>query len=109
MSSDEDDGQLAPFTSNAPLQFGSVHTGETHVCDDTRHARQSAGQQKRFRGFEGDGFVSGGFEDALNRLSNTTIVVDGCDNQIRPPHQDHPSACPAWYASARADVYYRFI
>ena len=82
MGRDEDDRQLMPFPSNPPLQFRPVHPGQTHVCDDARHARQRAGQQKRFRGFEGDGFVSGGFENALNRFSNTTIVVDGCDDEI---------------------------
>jgi hypothetical protein len=87
MGRDEDDRQLTPFASNPPLQFRPVYAGQTHVCDDTRHARKRTGQQKSFRGFEGDGFVSGGFENALNRLSNTTIVVHRCDDPIRLRHQ----------------------
>ena len=60
----------------------------THVTLDSAPDSRNV-----FRGFEGDGFVSGGFEDALNRLSNTTIVVDGCDNEIRLRHQPRPSPC----------------
>ena len=107
MGRDEDDRQLAPFPSNPPLQFRPVHAGQPHVCDDAHHARQRARQQKRFRGFEGDGFVSGGFEDALNRLSNTTIVVDGSDDGSMGTATLLHAA--AWYASARAAGYYRFI
>ena len=40
MGGDEDDRQLTPLASSPPLQFRPVHTGETHVCDDARHARQ---------------------------------------------------------------------
>ena len=58
-------------------------------------------KQKCFRGFEGDGFVSGGFEDALNRFSNTTIVVDGCDDHIRLRHQDAPFCMPGIVRTAR--------
>src|SRR5918995_1856436 len=63
-----------------------VPPGQTHVGDDARYARERTGDQKHFCGFEGDGFVSGGFEDALHRFSNTTIVVDGRDDHIRPRH-----------------------
>jgi hypothetical protein len=90
MGSDEDDRQLTPFTSNPTLQFRPIHTGQTHICDDARHARDRARQQKRLRGFKRDGFVSGRFEDALNRLSNTTVVVDGGDNEIQLRHQAPP-------------------
>ena len=54
MGSDENDRQLTPFPSNPPLQFRPIHPGQTHVCDDARHPRKRAGQQERFRGFEGD-------------------------------------------------------
>jgi len=87
MSRDEDDRQLMPFPSNPPLQFRPIDSGQTHVCDDARHARQRTGQQKRFRGFEGDGFVSGGLEDAPNRFANAAIVVDGRDDHVRLRHQ----------------------
>ena len=92
---------MTPFLSNPPLQLRPVHAGQTHVCDDARHARQRAGQEKCFRGFEGNGFVSGGFEDALNRFSNTTIVVDGCDDHIRLRHQDAPFCMPGIACTAR--------
>jgi hypothetical protein len=87
MGCDQDDRQLMPLPSNPPLQFRPVDTRQTHVCDDAGHARQRAGLQKGFRGLKRDGFVSGGFQNALNRLSNPTIVVHSCDNQIRLPHQ----------------------
>ena len=88
MGRDEDDRQLTPFASNQPLQFRSVYAGQTHVCDDAGHARKRTGQQKCFRRFEGDGFVPGGFKNALNGFSNTAIVVDGCDDHIRLRHQN---------------------
>src|SRR5262245_20764981 len=100
MGSDEDDRQLTPFQSNPPLQFRPGDTGQTHVGDDARHARKRTGEQERFRGFEGDSFVARGFKDAPDRLSNTMIVVDGCD-QIRLRH--HSTAASgdtplyAWY------------
>jgi hypothetical protein len=90
MGRDEDDRQLTPLPSNPPLQFCPVHPGQTHVCDDARHARKGARQQKGFRGFEADGLISSGFKDALNGLSNATIVVDRCDDHMRLRHQDAP-------------------
>jgi hypothetical protein len=90
MGGDDDDRQFGLVLSNPPLQLRPVHPGQSYICDDTRHARERAGQQKRFRGCESDGFVSGGFKDALNGFSNATIVVDRCDDHSRPRHQDGP-------------------
>jgi hypothetical protein len=102
MGCDDDDRQLMAFPSNLPLQFRPVDAGQTHVCDDARHARKRTGQQERFRGFEGYGFVSGGFKDALNGFSDTTIVVDGCDDHIRLRHQDVPFSMRRILRTARA-------
>src|SRR5262245_14582120 len=75
MGRDDDDRQLTSFSSNPPLQFGAVDTGQAHVGDDARHAREHTGKDKGLRGCKADGLVAGGFEDALNRLPNPTIVV----------------------------------
>ncbi|HEY6613412.1 MAG TPA: hypothetical protein VIZ32_02805, partial [Vicinamibacterales bacterium] len=105
MGSDEDDRQMTPLQSNPPLQFRPIHPGQAHVCDDAGHPRKHAGQQERFRGFKCDRVVSRGLEDALNRLSNTPVVVNSCDQEIRL----RLLHAAAWYASARAVGYYRFI
>jgi hypothetical protein len=88
MGRDQDDGQLTPFASNPPLQLRPIHAGQADVCDDARHARQRARQQKRFSRFEADGPVSGGFEDTLNGFANTAIVIDGCNDHIQLRHRD---------------------
>ncbi len=31
---DDNDRQQTPLPSNPPLQFRSIHAGQTHVCDD---------------------------------------------------------------------------
>ena len=46
-------------------------------------------------------FESRGFKDAPDRLSNTVIVVDGCD-QIRLPHQEIPLCMPGIVHDPRA-------
>jgi hypothetical protein len=101
MGCDQDDRQLTPFPSNPPLKFRPVHAGQTHVCDDARNARKRARQQKCFRGFEADGFVSGGFKDVLDGFSNTTIVVDRCDDHIRLGHQNASSCMRRIVRTAR--------
>jgi hypothetical protein len=95
MGRDEDDRQLTPFASNPPQELRTVHTGETHVCDYARHEQKRAGQQERFRGFEGDGLVSSRFQNALNRLQNPAIVIHSRDNQVRLQHQHILFCMPA--------------
>ncbi len=83
MGSNQNDWKLAPCPSNPPLQFRPIHTRQPHINNDARHVRQRSGLEKRFRGFKERRFVSGRLQNALERLPNTTIVVNSCDDETR--------------------------
>jgi len=90
MGSDDDDRQLTSFPSNPALKLGAVDAGQPNVGDDAHHTRERTGQEKCFRRCETDGLVPGGFENALNRLPNPTIVINSRDDARGLTHQAAP-------------------
>ena len=86
MGGNEEHGHIWRLLPDAPLQLDPVYSRQLHVRDNTGGACDASRIEECFCGRIYLGLVPGRFQDTLNRFSNTTIVVDRCDDRFRLRH-----------------------
>jgi hypothetical protein len=88
VSRDENDRHCRALLSDSTLQFKAVETRQPHISNDTCRSGKYARLEELLRGTEHDGLVPCRLEYALNRVSNSTIVVDRGDEVFGRRHEN---------------------
>src|SRR5262245_2139848 len=82
MRRNENHGQGRALEADAALQFDAVYRWHSNIGDQARRARHHAGVQKVVCRSKHQRRITGRFDEALERFSNSSVVVDAHDNRF---------------------------